>query len=176
MRLVSAQPHADRRAVLSLKARQRRDLSRALADLLAAPVRERPWWPEVDLIVPVPSHWRRQWWRGFNQAEVLASGLGETLGCPTARRALRRRRHTPPQVGLSLAARTRNIAGSMRLRHGAQLAGATVLVVDDVMTTGATLSECARVLRRGGAKKVYGAVVAVRHRAPLVADDPADPG
>jgi len=160
-----------REMVLRFKYRRRRDLTRTLTDLVAEPLRARPWWSDVDLIVPVPIHWRRRWWRGFNQADVLAYDLGRRLGRPVARQALRRVRHTPSHVGLSVAARIQNVAGCMRVRPGVALAGTAVLVVDDVMTTGATLSECARVLRRGGARRVFGAVIAVRHGAPLVRKD-----
>jgi ComF family protein len=163
-----------REMVLRFKSRQRRDLTRTLADLVAGRLRARPWGAAVEVVVPVPLHWRRRWARGFNQAAALAAGLGATLGHPVAPRALRRVRWTPSQVGLSVAERVRNVAGTVRLVGRARIEGATVLLVDDVMTTGATLSECARVLRRGGARLVYGAVVAVRHRSPLVADEGLD--
>ncbi len=112
----------------------------------------------VDIIAPVPLHPWRLLHRGFHQAQVLARGLARPTGEgePTARLLpdlLRRLRHTRPQVGMSPAQRAANVAGAFVVhpRRAARLAGRRVLLVDDVLTTGATVSECARALRAGGA-------------------------
>ena len=122
-----------------------------------------------DLVVPVPLHPWRRIVRGFNQAEHLARHLERPL-----LHALARWQWTPPQAGLSAPARRRNVRGAIRLaprltangsrRLRAQVAGARVLVVDDVVTTGETMSACARVLREAGAREVRAAAVA---RTPL---------
>jgi ComF family protein len=107
----------------------------------------------ADCVVPVPLHWRRQYARGFNQARELASHLG-----PPVIDALVRRRHTRAQVELAADGRRANVLAAFRLRRGwfrhPDLQGAKVLLVDDVITTGATLESCATVLKTAGASTV----------------------
>jgi ComF family protein len=106
-----------------------------------------------DMIVPMPLHWFKQWQRGFNQAELLAAEIGRTWNVPV-RKAVRRRRVTAPQAGLTNAKRRVNVQGAFRMARGGRLDGLRVLLVDDVVTTGATASACARVLKRAGAAHV----------------------
>jgi ComF family protein len=129
-------------------------LARMLAGYMerAIPVDER-----FDAIVPVPLHWRRQWERGFNQSALLADHIAKRRGIPMVN-ALRRKRATATQAGLASAGRRRNVASAFDLRvkgnKDPRLAGRKILLIDDVMTTGATASACASVLKRGGAKSV----------------------
>ncbi len=111
---------------------------------------------EADLIAPVPLHWLRLFNRRFNQAALLAQALGRGAGVPVVADLLLRRRHTPSQGRLSPAQRRRNVAGAFAVKPArkALLEGRRVLLVDDVLTTGATVSACARTLRRGGAGAV----------------------
>jgi predicted amidophosphoribosyltransferase len=109
-----------------------------------------------------PLHWWRHWQRGHNQSEALARALARRLGVPCRPRWLRRVRHTPRQTQQPPSARADNVRGAFRARRGAPLAGTTVLLVDDVLTTGSTASEAARALRAAGAGRV---VVAVLGRA-----------
>ncbi|MDH3593657.1 MAG: ComF family protein [Rhodospirillales bacterium] len=121
-------------------------LARAGRDLLA----------EADLLIPVPLHRFRLFARRYNQAALLCRALGRSTGLQVVPDLLTRRRNTPPQGRLSPAARRRNVAGAFAVapaRRGA-LQGRRVLLVDDVMTTGATISACARVLLRAGAAAV----------------------
>jgi ComF family protein len=113
----------------------------------------------AEMVVPVPLHWRRRWARGYNQSEILARALAKRLGLPCRPSCLRRVRHTPMQTAQSAAARLENVRGAFRAR-GTELAGKTVLLVDDVMTTGSTASEAARALRQAGATRVVVAVLA----------------
>jgi ComF family protein len=107
----------------------------------------------VDLLVPVPLHWTRLWARRYNQAALLAHAIHRVGGPPVAPDLLVRRRRTPSQGRLGPLARARNVAGAFALRAGAgrNVAGKRLVIIDDVMTTGATVAECARVLRRNGA-------------------------
>lgn len=137
-----------RRLIHLLKYGGMRPLAGRLGDfLMAALPREQ----RFDAIVPLPLHWRRRWRRGFNQSELLAREVGRRTGIPV-RRLARRVRSTPPQAGLGNAARRRNMAGAFRARAAAS--GLRILLVDDVMTTGATGSACALALKRAGARSV----------------------
>lgn len=113
-----------------------------------------------DVVVPVPLDVARLRWRGFNQSVMLARALARRRRRPLCRMALERWRATPPQVGLGEDARRRNIAGAFAVHERAAIHGRTVLLVDDVMTTGATVDECAKTLRRAGARRVDVAVLA----------------
>jgi ComF family protein len=106
-----------------------------------------------DIVVPMPLHWFKQWQRGFNQADLLAREIGNKWGVPV-RNVIRRRRATLPQAGLTNAKRRANMRGAFQIRRGRPLDGMRVLLVDDVVTTGATASACARVLKRAGAAHV----------------------
>jgi ComF family protein len=111
-------------------------------------------WADADLIVPVPLHWRRLWARRYNQAALLACTISKTTGIPCAPRALCRLRHTAPQKGLSARARQQNVTGQFHVRTPAPLRGQRVVLVDDVWTTGATLTAVADCLRQAGARQV----------------------
>ncbi len=103
-----------------------------------------------DATVPVPLYWRRRLQRGFNQAELLARGLSRRTGIPVVK-ALGRLRPTPAQAGLSNSARRQNVSQAFRAR-GVQ--GKRILLIDDVMTTGATAASCAAALKQAGARRV----------------------
>lgn len=106
------------------------------------------------LLVPVPLHRWRLWGRGFNQSAIVAKELSKKTGLPVAVEALKRVRPTPPLRGLNVRQRRRTVAGAFQVHPGSQLAGRTVILVDDVLTTGSTANACARVLRRAGASRV----------------------
>jgi len=111
---------------------------------------------EAELLVPVPLHRWRLWWRGFNQAALIADALGAARGVPVARALLRRVKATPVLRGLGARARAKAVAGAFALSPDARarLKGRTVVLVDDVHTSGATSEACARLLKRGGAARV----------------------
>jgi ComF family protein len=125
-------------------------LARTLAANLASAL---PRDQKFDVVVPMPLHWRRKWQRGFNQAELLARRTARRCGIPVAN-AVRRIRSTAAQAGLSNAQRRENVAGAFQLRNRRAIQGRRVLLIDDVMTTGATASACALALKRGGAASV----------------------
>ena len=116
---------------------------------------------EADALVPVPLHWRRQWARRFNQSALLAEIIAKAGGQGTApktvaHRALKRVKSTPQQVGLDKAARAHNVQGAFRVPADgkAEVVGRRLVLVDDVLTSGATCDACARALLRGGAASV----------------------
>ncbi len=108
--------------------------------------------PSDALLVPVPLHRRRLWSRGFNQSAIVARELSRRTGIPVAVDALRRTRAAPPLKGMGMRQRRRTVAGAFRSTM--DLRGQTVILVDDVLTTGSTANACARVLKRAGAGRV----------------------
>jgi len=110
--------------------------------------------PKGALIVPVPLHPRRRRERGFNQSELIARELARRADTSVAPDALVRRQDTAPQTGLSAASRRANVRGAFAVRQRARVSGRTVVLVDDVFTTGATAHACARALREAGAAEV----------------------
>ena len=109
-----------------------------------------------DLLVPVPLHPRRERERGFNQASLLARRVGVAWGVPVRADVLIRAVATPSQTELDAPARRANVRGAFRLRRPELIAGRHVLLVDDILTTGATLSECARCLPGGRGRHMSG--------------------
>jgi len=118
-----------------------------------------------DMLIPVPLHWTRLFGRRFNQAALLAKAIQRAGGPPLAADWLVRRRRTPSQGTLGPLARARNVRGAFALRRGRDVRGKRVVLIDDVLTTGATAEECARVLRRAGAEYVGVLVLARALRA-----------
>jgi ComF family protein len=110
--------------------------------------------PASDIVVPVPLHPSRLRHRGFNQSLLLADAVSGEMGVPLDYIALERVRPTRPQVELTPDERKANIRGAFAVRRPERIEDKTVLLVDDVFTTGATVSECARVLRKAGANEV----------------------
>lgn len=141
--MVHGLKYADR---MDLARPMARLMARAGADLLA----------DADLILPVPLHVLRLWRRRFNQAALLARHISRLSGVPVRTDVLRRRRATPSQISLSREERRANVAGAFDVApaDAGAVAGRRIVLVDDVLTTGATLESCARVLRRTGAVSI----------------------
>ncbi len=149
-----------REAVLRMKHRTGDCLSAAIGRLYAQVRGEALARFQADVIAPVPMYWRRRLVRGTNSPEIVARILAARLGAPLAARAVVRCRNTLPQSDLSPEERWKNVRGAFRLRAGYDLRGARILLVDDILTTGATAGEIARVLRLAGARAVAAAAVA----------------
>lgn len=132
-----------------------------LADTLGEALAAAPLWADVPdgVIVPVPLSTERLRERGYNQAGLLARAVAEARGLPLRPEAARRVRHTRSQVGLSVAQRHANVRGAFA-GQARSVAGRTVLLVDDVCTTGATLAACAAALSDAGASAVWGIALA----------------
>jgi ComF family protein len=111
---------------------------------------------DADALVPVPLHWRRRWARRFNQSAILAAAISAESGVPVASTALKRVKHTAQQVGLSRPQRAANVQGAFRVpaEGKVEVAGRRLVLVDDVLTSGATVEGCARALLRAGAANV----------------------
>ena len=139
-------------AVRNLKYQRVTSLARPMSELMAQTLQAQRW--DIDLVVPVPIHFSRRCTRGFNQAEMLCEAIAQSQ----SKKSLLRIRRTPPQVGLSRDRRLTNLIGAFRAMP--EVAGKSVLLVDDVITTGTTACECARMLRTAGANRVYGLVFA----------------
>jgi ComF family protein len=134
-----------REIIHHLKYSDRVSLAKPLGDILKNCLEHESF--TGDLIIPVPLHRSRERQRGFNQAELIAARLGR----PMATRLLRRRKDTPSQTGLTRNQRKRNLASAFEARGEVN---GTVIVVDDVYTTGSTMNEIARTLKRAGAERV----------------------
>ena len=115
--------------------------------------------PPVDVVVPVPLHWLRRWSRGYDQARLIADAVADSLDAPVLP-ALKRVRWTAVQSTLDEADRQRNLNRAFDLRRRADVEGVDVLLVDDVLTTGATLDAAAAPLKKAGARKVHALTVA----------------
>ena len=148
-----------RQAVHALKFGGDPGLGKALGRLVARAVGRRSEPRSADLVIPVPLHFSRLFERGYNQSAVLARQVAQALGKPLVLDALVRTRGAAEQSGSTRTQRQENVRDAFLVR-GERVDGRTVLLVDDVLTTGATARECAVALQRAGAKKVYVAALA----------------
>lgn len=142
-------------AIKALKFRRKLFYAPAFAELLCAAAANLP--GDVDAVLPVPLHWRRRWLRGFNQAVEIGSPVAKQLGVPFVG-SVCRKRATPFQSGLSARERARNLRSAFVVRDS--LPYRHVLIIDDIITTGATVRQLARVLRRAGVVRVSALAVA----------------
>ncbi|MBL7170394.1 MAG: ComF family protein [Candidatus Omnitrophica bacterium] len=122
--------------------------------LIHAFKKEKEWRGEIDLVIPVPMDRRRERERGFNQSRLLAKYFSKNLSFPCKGDILRKVKKTLPQVNLTREKRLVNLAGAFYLNPGESLSGKGILLIDDVYTTGATVTECSNTLLRGGARDV----------------------
>ncbi len=149
-----------RTAILMMKHPANRNLAHALGNVYS---RNRISLLESyspDLVVPIPMHWWPRLRRGVNQPDLTAQQIAHTLKIPWERHLLKKIRHTPPQKNLNWQQRRQNVRGAFQLQRGYEVSGATIVLVDDVVTSGATCHEAAKVLRRAGARQVIVATIA----------------
>jgi len=153
-----------RELVLKMKHHSGEVLAELLGELWAEQLAPRLHGTAIDAVVPIPLHWWRRLGRGYNQSATLARALSHRLRVPLHTGWLWRSRNTPRQTyQMSPEARRANVRGAFRLGSGVDARGKTVLLVDDVMTTGATASEAARPLRSAGTAQLIVAVLAHGH-------------
>ena len=152
-----------RRAIRQFKYRRRPHLVRELGRLVASRARDEFGDPEdarPEIVIPVPLHRNRRKSRGFDQAELLARPVAGELGAPLGLGVMARVVDTPTLTKQSREERAETVKGAFEVRRPGEVEGKRVLLVDDVMTTGATCSECARVLKKAGAKVILVCVLA----------------
>ncbi len=139
------------------KAKERRDYTPFLAQFISIP---EEW--HAELLLPVPLHWRRQYQRTYNQSFLLAEYVSSRYGIPICQDLLVRIKSTPQQKKLLGKQRRRNLKGAFQAAP--ECKGRSIVLIDDVVTTGSTLSECACTLKKAGAYRVYAACVACTER------------
>ncbi|PKL83450.1 MAG: hypothetical protein CVV24_04885 [Ignavibacteriae bacterium HGW-Ignavibacteriae-3] len=132
-----------------------------LGELTAIGLREEIEKWKIDFIVPVPLHHLKRAERGFNQSDYIAGGMKKILNIPVKSNYIKRCRFTETQTNLTLLERAANIEGAFRVKKRKIIKGKRILIVDDVITTGATVSECGKALTKNGAAKVYAVSVAI---------------
>jgi ComF family protein len=159
-RSYGAYTQAMARAIVLLKYHKVLPLGGWFATRLQEVVARNPESFAADVIVPVPVHATRLRERGYNQAELIARPLARHLGIPFRSYLLVRTKSRPDKLKLTLRERWRTVKGAYAIRQGTRVDNLRVLLVDDVMTTGATLDACSRALRGAGASRVVGLVVA----------------
>jgi ComF family protein len=161
-RVVRLGPYEDplREIVLRIKHLAGEDLAEAVGTLWAEASTSELKSLGVQAVVPVPLHWYKRWKRGYNQSEALAHPLAAGLGVPCLPRCLRRVRHTDQQTQRATVNRRSNVQGAFKARLDPKLAKKSLLLVDDVMTSGSTAREAAKALKSAGAGKVFVAVLA----------------
>ncbi len=140
--------------IQALKFGRRQNLARPLSTLLARAFCESWDRSEFDLIVPVPLHAKRLRQREYNQAELLAFSLAHQIAIPFARDTLSRARPTLPQVGMTHSQRLHNVRDAFRCVNSRRISGRRILLIDDVLTTGATVESASRALLKSGALRV----------------------
>jgi competence protein ComFC len=146
---------------------RRKAHARGLASGIATLIASAHWMKRIDTIVPVPLHPSKQRSRGYNQSQLVADQLGNLFGLPVVSEVLVRIRATRTQTRLTAEQRRRNVAGAFKVKDRAPLEQKRVLLIDDVVTTGATLNECAKTLLKAGAHSVHAAAaVHFQHMLP----------
>lgn len=153
-RAVALYEGALREYLTDLKYRYRPELGQALGELLVEWLKANPEFSKADLVIPIPLHPQKLTLRGYNQARLLAEPLSKYLGMPVNDSVLVRTKLTETQNSLKRVARFANVRGAFQIVETSAVKGKLVLLIDDILTTGATASEAARILLKAGALQV----------------------
>lgn len=146
--------------ILKFKYSNRMFLTYDFANEMSSLIKENKCFSNYDYIIPVPINITRKIKRGYNQAELLADNIAGNLNKPVLKNVLYRKKITKPQFKLSKKSRAENIKGSFLIKNNKSIYKKNILLIDDIATTGLTVSECAKVLKEAGAKKVFVATLA----------------
>lgn len=149
-----------KRIVQEIKFERNKKLGLWVGKQMGKKIQVAHWKDSLDMIVPIPLHPNRLQERGFNQSEELAKGIKDILDIPLETKPLLRTKDTPHQTDLSKEQRQENIKSAFQVENPEMLRGKTILLVDDVYTTGSTIDACAEALKDAGAKEVYFSVAA----------------
>lgn len=142
-----------RKIIHAFKYNGNKGLGRHMGEMLARRLRESGLYNDIDVIVPVPLHPLKKWKRGYNQATIIAEAIGRVLGKPVEERVLRRKKFTSTQTKKDSISRWDNVAEAFSIKNGSKFTGRHVLLVDDVLTTGATLEACGQhILKQEGCR------------------------
>lgn len=138
----------------SIKYSNKFEVGKRLGEIIAEKCGEKIYTWNINLIVPVPLHQLKKVNRGYNQSFYIAKGLGKSLNISVKQNILKRIKFTQTQTALTLIERQENVEGAFRVKNKGMIKGKNILLIDDVITTGATINECAKVLIENGAKKI----------------------
>ena len=142
-----------------------------MASIYANELKEYHFFDDIDAIIPLPLHWRKQMKRGYNQSHYIAKGLQKATGLPVLYRVVKRVANNPSQTHFTAQERTENVKNLFRLMYPEKIAGKHILLVDDVTTTGATLTSCAKELAKASNVKISILTLAVASRDSIPATE-----
>lgn len=145
----------------NLKYRNMPSIGIELGKMLGKKLQESTHYRNLDLVVPIPLHPRKEKLRGFNQSEKFAMGLTQSMGIFLENNTVKRIKNTPSQTKLSREDRMENVKDAFQIIKAKAIKDKNILLVDDVLTTGSTLIECGKALLKGGCKKLFIATIAV---------------
>ena len=143
----------------ALKYQKKFRLGIFLGEILSEGIKSRNW--QIDLIIPVPIHHLKKVERGYNQSDYIVKGVSKSLKIPYSTKSLKRIKHTESQTRLHINERAINVANAFKVRNSKKIKNKNILLVDDIITTGATTQECGKALVNGGAKSVYACSIGI---------------
>lgn len=158
-----------RHIIYSIKYWERPEVGRCLAARYATDLQKSRFFDDMDVLVPLPLHWRRQLKRHYNQSHYICQGIHDVTGLPVFKNVVRRVKNNVSQTHLNARQRTDNVKGIFRLTHPEKIAGKHILLVDDVTTTGATLASCAQELAKAPNVRISVLTLAVAARTAIPA-------
>lgn len=147
--------------IYDLKYHGKKDIGEWLGHLVAEEFKVKDFFEDIDAIIPVPITWKRKYSRGYNQSESIARGVNTVTGIPVLRKALKRTRFAESQTQVKPSERFKNVEGAFRLEDKDKISGKHILIVDDVVTTGSTISSCAKELLKAGNVKISVLTIAI---------------